>query len=50
MGAAGATFGGKAGQNILQSLAQVGNLGGAFSGRRWVRLRISKINSGISAD
>ncbi|KIR41612.1 hypothetical protein I307_05983 [Cryptococcus deuterogattii 99/473] len=30
---AGATFGGKAGQNILQSLAQVGNLGGAFSGR-----------------
>ncbi|XAO24336.1 hypothetical protein I312_103134 [Cryptococcus bacillisporus CA1280] len=33
MGAAGATFGGKAGQNILQSLAQVGNLGGAFSGR-----------------
>lgn len=50
MGAAGATFGGKAGQNILQSLAQVGNLGGAFSGRKWVRLRISKINSGISAD
>lgn len=50
MGAAAATFGGKAGQNILQSLAQVGNLGGAFSGRKWVRLRISKINSGISAD
>lgn len=50
MSADGATFGGQAGQNILQSLAEVGNLGGAFSGRKWVRLRISKISSGISAD
>ncbi|AAW45331.2 conserved hypothetical protein [Cryptococcus deneoformans JEC21] len=32
---AGATFGGKAGQNILQTLAHVGSLGGAFSGRKW---------------
>ncbi|OWZ67893.1 hypothetical protein AYX14_05602 [Cryptococcus neoformans] len=38
---AGATFAGKAGQNILQTLAHVGNLGGAFSGRNNLTRNIS---------